>query len=100
MRESCGSADVADVETPARCRLCGAILERTFVDLGMSPLCQTHTEASELERGETFYPLHVRVCARLGGWTGYYGKPGPVVMLRGLHYFRAIQHGWSLARFV
>ena len=22
------------------------------------------------------------VCARLGGWTGYYGKPGPVVMLR------------------
>jgi hypothetical protein len=21
------------------------------------------------------------VCARLGGWTGYYGKSGPVVML-------------------
>lgn len=38
------------------------------------------------------------VCARLGGWTGYYGKPGPIVMLRGLHYFRAIQHGWSLAQ--
>ena len=37
------------------------------------------------------------VCARLGGWTGYYGKPGPVVMLRGLYQFRAIQHGWSLA---
>ena len=37
------------------------------------------------------------VCARLGGWTGYYGKPGPVVMLKGLHQFRAIQHGWSLA---
>ena len=38
------------------------------------------------------------VCARLGGWTGYYGKPGPVVMLKGLHRFRAIQHGWSLAQ--
>jgi hypothetical protein len=38
------------------------------------------------------------VCARLGGWTGYYGKPGPIVMLRGLHQFRALQHGWSLAR--
>jgi hypothetical protein len=37
------------------------------------------------------------VCARLGGWTGYYGKPGPVVMLRGLHQFRAMQHGWNLA---
>lgn len=23
------------------------------------------------------------ICARLGGWTGYYGKPGPVVMLNG-----------------
>ena len=38
------------------------------------------------------------VCARLGGWTGYYGKPGPVVMLKGLHHFRAMQHGWTLAR--
>ena len=38
------------------------------------------------------------VCARLGGWTGYYGKPGPVVMLRGLHHFRALQQGWSLAQ--
>lgn len=38
------------------------------------------------------------VCARLGGWTGYYGKPGPVVMLRGLHQFRAMQHGWRIAQ--
>ena len=38
------------------------------------------------------------VCARLGGWTGYYAKPGPVVMLRGRYQFRAIQHGWSLAK--
>lgn len=38
------------------------------------------------------------VCARLGGWTGYYGRPGPLVMLRGLHHFRALQHGWTLRR--
>jgi hypothetical protein len=36
------------------------------------------------------------VFARLGGWTGYYGKPGPVVMLRGLVRFQAIKHGWDL----
>ncbi len=36
------------------------------------------------------------VFARLGGWTGYYGKPGPIVMLRGLTEFHAIKHGWSL----
>jgi hypothetical protein len=36
------------------------------------------------------------VFARLGGWTGYYGKPGPIVMLRGVTQFHAIKHGWSL----
>ena len=36
------------------------------------------------------------VCARLGGWTGYDGKPGPVVMLRGLYQFRAIQRGYQI----
>jgi hypothetical protein len=36
------------------------------------------------------------VLARLGGWTGYYGKPGPVVMLHGLIQFHAIKHGWTL----
>jgi Transposase DDE domain len=34
--------------------------------------------------------------ARLGGWTGYYGKPGPIVMLHGLVRFHAIKHGWTL----
>jgi len=36
------------------------------------------------------------VFARLGGWTGYYGKPGPVVILDGLIRFHAIKHGWNL----
>ena len=36
------------------------------------------------------------VCARLGGWTAYYGKPGPVVMLHGLYQFRAIQCGYRI----
>jgi hypothetical protein len=36
------------------------------------------------------------VFARLGGWNGYYGKPGPIVMLQGLIRFQAIKHGWTL----
>ena len=36
------------------------------------------------------------VIARLGGWTGYYGKPGPKVMRRGLHEFHAIKFGATL----
>jgi hypothetical protein len=37
------------------------------------------------------------VCARLGGWTGYYGKPGPVVMLKGMLRLQAMIEGWRLA---
>jgi len=40
------------------------------------------------------------VCARLGGWTGYYGKPGPVVTLQGFLRFKAMLHGWNLGRLV
>jgi len=45
------------------CRLCGAPLTHTFVDLGMSPPCESYLTRDELDQGETFYPLHVRVCA-------------------------------------
>jgi SAM-dependent methyltransferase len=44
------------------CRLCGSALERTFVDLGLSPLANSYLEAEDLLRGETFYPLRVFVC--------------------------------------
>src|SRR3984885_15432361 len=44
------------------CRFCGAGLERTFVDLGMSPLCETYPSAADLNRGEVYYPLHVYIC--------------------------------------
>jgi hypothetical protein len=36
------------------------------------------------------------VCARLGGWTGYYGKPGPIVMLEGWLEFQAMKRGVNL----
>ena len=44
------------------CRFCEATLTTTFVDLGMSPPCQSHVEPHELNRMERFYPLHVWVC--------------------------------------
>jgi C-methyltransferase C-terminal domain/Putative zinc binding domain/Methyltransferase domain len=45
-----------------RCRLCSAELRHTFVDLGMSPPCESYLTASQIDAPETFYPLHVRVC--------------------------------------
>jgi SAM-dependent methyltransferase len=44
------------------CRFCGAPLRHSFVDLGMSPLCQTHIEPDQLNAMERFYPLHAYVC--------------------------------------
>jgi SAM-dependent methyltransferase len=45
-----------------RCRLCESALHRTFVDLGMSPLCESYLTVEQLDRVEPFYPLHVRIC--------------------------------------
>ena len=45
------------------CRLCSAPLDTTFVDLGMSPPCESYLAADQLDAGEVFYPLHVRVCS-------------------------------------
>jgi hypothetical protein len=46
------------------CRICGTALRHTFVDLGMSPLCETYLRPEELNQPESFYPLHARVCER------------------------------------
>lgn len=44
------------------CRFCGNPLHHTFVDLGMSPLCESFLSQEQLNQMEAFYPLHVRVC--------------------------------------
>jgi SAM-dependent methyltransferase len=44
------------------CRFCSHPLRVTFVDLGMSPLCQTHITPEQLNQMEPFYPLHAYVC--------------------------------------
>lgn len=45
-----------------QCRLCDAPLTRTFVDIGMSPLCESYVPEDKLDGPEVFYPLHVRLC--------------------------------------
>ena len=53
-----GSAETA---RPA-CRFCGTPMRHTFVDLGMSPLCESYVPPERLGAMEPFYPLHARVC--------------------------------------
>ena len=46
----------------APCRFCDAPLERTFVDLGLSPLANSFVRPEDLSKGELFLPLHVFLC--------------------------------------
>ena len=46
------------------CRFCKTELRHTFVDLGMSPLCESYLRPDQLNQMEAFYPLHVFVCDR------------------------------------
>jgi SAM-dependent methyltransferase len=56
------SLEIQQQPTTKQCRFCREGLQRTFVDLGMSPLCETYPSFADLNRGEVYYPLHVYVC--------------------------------------
>jgi hypothetical protein len=45
-----------------RCRLCHAQLATTFVDLGMSPLCESFLPCDQIDQMEPYFPLRVLVC--------------------------------------
>ena len=75
------------------CRFCHAQLRDTFVDLGMSPLCESYLPADALEAMEPFYPLHVRVCREclLVQLPAYVA---PDEIFREYAYFSAYSDSW------
>jgi SAM-dependent methyltransferase len=58
------SAQTLNAPKVAGCRFCGATNRRSFVDLGMSPLCESYLPADKINDMEPFYPLHVWVCEK------------------------------------
>jgi hypothetical protein len=62
--EASAGANVSPVRTTPQCRHCAAPLHHTFVDLGMSPLCESFLRSDQLNSMEAFYPLHALVCDR------------------------------------
>jgi SAM-dependent methyltransferase len=48
--------------TRSICRHCRQPLNHTFVDLGMSPLCESTIASDKLDAMEPYYPLHVLIC--------------------------------------
>ncbi|MEC9072271.1 MAG: class I SAM-dependent methyltransferase, partial [Myxococcota bacterium] len=47
---------------PLTCRSCDAPLERTVIDLGLSPLANSYVTARQRRHPQPFYPLHPRIC--------------------------------------
>ena len=75
------------------CRFCGASLTHTFVDLGMSPLCESYLTAAQLNRMEPFYPLHVLVCEScLLVQLGEYVSPAEI--FSEYAYFSSYSESW------
>src|SRR5262245_41748179 len=50
------------VASEGNCRLCDKSLARTFIDLGMSPLCESFLLPDQLDAMELYLPLRVLVC--------------------------------------
>src|SRR5512142_1398798 len=63
-RKETGVMTAASPVSGGPCRFCGTELRHTFVDLGISPLCESFLDCSQLNSMEAFFPLHVFVCHR------------------------------------
>jgi len=61
-KTSKGEVDINYSSGEVHCRFCSTPLRHDFVDLGMSPLCESYLSADQLNQMEPFYPLHVYVC--------------------------------------
>ena len=62
--QSEATASRAHSAAASPCRICGTPVATTFVDLGMSPLCESFLAADQLDQMEPYYPLHAKVCGR------------------------------------
>jgi Transposase DDE domain len=66
-------------------------------------VCKDYEGSNPTKRQTNPYPngtlaYATWVIARLGGWTGYYGKPGSLNISRGLQKYHAIKYGTQIER--
>ena len=69
----------------------------------LEAICKDYEGKSPTRRQTNPHPpdtlaFAVWVIARLGGWTGYYGKPGAQTLNRGLQRYFAIKYGSLITR--
>ena len=64
---------------------------------GLPPASRASTERQKNPHPQGSLAFATWVFARLGGWTGYYGKPGPIVILSGWTEFQSFEQSARLA---
>jgi hypothetical protein len=65
-------------------------------------ICKDYEGETPTERQKNPHPpdtlaFATWVIARLGAWTGYYSKPGPATLARGLQKYHAVKYGAKMA---
>ena len=82
-----------DEQSRFACRFCGATVWRTFVDLGLSPLCEKFVHADRRDQMEAFYPLHAHVCDEC--WLVQLREyVSPVAIFSDYAYFSSYSDSW------
>jgi SAM-dependent methyltransferase len=80
-------------ENKPKCRFCSTPLTQTFVDLGMSPLCEDFVKPGKLNEMERFYPLHAYVCPECF-LVQVEEFVSPDVIYRDYSYFSSYSDSW------
>ncbi|MEM7435568.1 MAG: class I SAM-dependent methyltransferase [Myxococcota bacterium] len=79
--------------TKSCCLFCKSDLNHVFVDLGMSPLCESFLPEEDLNRMEPFYPLVVYVCSNC--WLVQLEKyVSPEEIFTEYAYFSSFSDSW------
>ena len=92
-QEPQGAIAMAQRPTTSRCLFCDGELSNVFVDLGMSPLCESFLPESELNKMEPFYPLVVYVCPKC--WLVQLEKfVSPAEIFTEYAYFSSYSDSW------
>ncbi len=75
------------------CRFCGKKLVNTFVDLGLSPIANEYVQEKDLDKGQYYYPLNVKVChSCFLTQTLIYQKPETI--FTNYKYFSSFSNSW------
>ena len=45
-----------------KCRFCGFILKKIFIDLGKTPLANSYLKSNQIKKPEKKFPLQVFIC--------------------------------------